>query len=304
VYELESPIYEPIEATNAQMDTLGNFYVDMSEYTPEKRDYHYAHAIRHASPLAAPLYSLPKIITQDYLETPPGFASANSSHSTSPISPVTPSLERANAQQHIVSPVTTTAVSHQSLQFLSDDFRIEESGYAQYHGGLHFPVPELSFTPPSAQPFSQHEPASKDWAYNKLRSSSKDDYAVEDPAQDPLFEQAPVVANLFEASQDDTWDTSEIYRTDTGEIDPPAYSFREFPEPFDITNSCDVPQSSDCCEKSTEIEHDYPYLEHSFQQGIHGFHIYTNEETQNREVPPTCRSTKRCNICGKEFTGQ
>lgn len=307
VYELEGPIYEPFEPINAPMDTLGNFYVDMNEYVPEKRDYHYAHAIRHASPLNAPQYALPKIITQDYLETPPGFASANSSHSTSPISPVTPSLESghgANVQQRIVSPITTTAVSHQSLQFLSHHFQIEETGNAQYGCGPHFPVPELSFTSPSAHSFNQHEPSSKDYAYNSLRFSPDDDLAVEDPTHDPTSDQAPVVANSFGASQDDTWDTSEIDKTYTGEIDPPAYSFRAFPEPFSITDSCDVPQSSDYCEKSTETEHDYPYLDDSFQQGIHGFRTYTNEEAQNCEVPATYRSTKKCNICGKEFTGQ
>ncbi|EAT85371.1 hypothetical protein SNOG_06720 [Parastagonospora nodorum SN15] len=306
VYELESPIYEPFEPTDASMDTLGNIYIDMNGYMPEKRDYGYEHAISHALPLAAPHYTLPKIITQDYLETPPGFASANSSHSTSPISPVTPSLESghgANAQHHIVSPIATTAVSHQSHQFLSDHFQIEEIGYAQYHSGPHFPVPGLSFTSPTAQPFDQHEPSSKDCVYSSLLFSSNDDLAAEDPTQDPPSDQEPVVANLFEVSQDDTWDTSEIYKTDTQEIDPPAYSFRDFLQPFNLTDTCAVPQSSDHSEKSTVPEQDYSYLGDSLQQDTHGFHIYTNDEVRNRELPSTSRSAKRCNICGKEFTG-
>jgi hypothetical protein len=313
VYELESEMAENFNARDLLIFTTDVTCSDTYKSTFGKWSTHSVHATRQASPLVAPQCILPRIVTDEYVDTPPSLASATSSHNTSPISPVTPGLETAhcvNAQLQIVSPIAVTTTSYPSVRESFEKSSAEEHGLKKHKGVLFFSEPELSFMPPPGQFSEQNEPMPRDFDFYGLHFSSNCGLMVENFALYPPFGPMPLSASPFEARHKNPWDTSEFHPTGTADTNPPAYSFQNYSESLNGINDCAIPQPFTVHEKSAAPEHDFTFSAGSLQPDVTATHVYTSGAVsrrgavRGRVIPAVHWSTKRCDICGNEFTGQ
>jgi hypothetical protein len=309
VYELESTTFGGFDPRDIQMNISDNAF-DTNKSSFGKWNTPSVYTMRQASPLAAPHYSLPRIITQEHYETPPSLASANSSHNPSPISPVTPSIETrhgVSAHQHIVSPIAAPPTSHQPFQHATERSPIEKHFHGQNQGGLYFPEPISSFASPTSHFLNHSKPIPKDGAYDDRLLSCGSGLVANNWTSYPQFDPIPLSAGSSETMDDLLWDTNECY---TEDVDPPAYTFQTFSEPVSGVDGCAIPQSFDSYEKSGTSEHDFSHSVDSLQQETTDLHLYITGAIhrrgaiRGRALPAACWPAKRCNICGSEFTGQ
>jgi hypothetical protein len=149
VYELDSdrPIIDGYQ--HPPMDSVGYYHFDKQQgYAP--------HRIKHQAfaPVLAPA-PLPRLRTDESLNVVPSLVRASNSHTPSPVSPVTPSLQTTGCaeveQQADVSPISVRVLQYQPAQLLSQQYGANEYALQYASNGLSYPGTESAF------PFTQAE---------------------------------------------------------------------------------------------------------------------------------------------------
>jgi hypothetical protein len=149
VYELDSdrPIIDGFQ--HPPMDSVGYYHFDKQQgYAP--------HGLKRQAfaPVPAPA-PLPRLRTDESLNLVPSLARANNSHTPSPVSPVTPSLQTTDCaeveQQADVSPISVSALQYQPAQLLLQQYGANEFAPQYASNGLSYSGTESAF------PFTQAE---------------------------------------------------------------------------------------------------------------------------------------------------
>jgi hypothetical protein len=159
VYELESDLPMPFGSQYSYMDPVGYAHSGKGDTPAFHGRMHPAFA-----PVPTPA-SLPRLQTEEHLNGLPSLVSANSSHTPSPVSPVTPSLQTARSgseaeQQADVSPITATGPPYQPAPPLLQQSDIEEYVPQYSYDRFHDAELESSFASTQDETFSYSRPMS------------------------------------------------------------------------------------------------------------------------------------------------
>jgi hypothetical protein len=235
------------------------------------------------------------------LNVVPSLVRANNSHTPSPVSPVTPSLEVTRSvvaeQQADVSPISGTTLPYQSAPLLLQQPEINE--YAPHYSQevSYYSEPASPFGSVQVDSFSYIKPMLDYWQNNDHHVS----YFSRDPAQPvqsvATYQQTDQVSAVSGFSG---WSSgvgrnkmvSHTMRTDRTDLASLwQRNILSASSPVDIRAIYRPPNSTDRLDAQTTAT-----------QSNDETSVRNWESAKSRRTPPYPK--EKCNVCGKEFTGK
>jgi hypothetical protein len=308
VYELDSNRPLSCGTQHRSMESVGYCSFDsQKDYIP----YGMVHQGFAPVPATTPLRRLQ---TVESLNVVPSLVSANNSHTPSPVSPVTPSLEVTRSvlaeQQADVSPIPGTTLPYQSAPLLLQQPEINE--YAPHYSQevSYYSEPASPFGSVQVDSFSYIKPMLDYWQNNDHHVS----YFSRDPAQPvqsvATYQQTDQVSAVSGFSG---WSSgvgrnkmvSHTMRTDRTDL---ASSWQQnilsASSPVDIRAIYRPPNSSETPAQTGRVNHSPDRLDArtTATQSNDETSVRNWESAKSRRTPPYPK--EKCNVCGKEFTGK
>jgi hypothetical protein len=301
VYELES-------------NTTMNF--DSQDSSPASVEYAHLgkwndlgfHETKHQAfaPVTTPA-SLSRLQTEEHMSISPSLVSANNSHTQSPVSPVTPSLETARGteikQPVDVSPISVTALPYQPFPLLLQQPHID--GYAYSHNGLYYSEPESSFSSTQAEP-SLYSSKERHWNhenYPRLTLSPESEsfeYIQEEPISLACLGSSILGSEVPWSSTD-----HQSMRTERIDHTPGWYQYPSLrTDVIEISAMHRHWDGSDAPPATKEIDRfDTCFHEHTTSTPLKEDACAHAREANNVGHAPRYPREK-CNLCEREFTGK
>jgi hypothetical protein len=308
LHELEGSSPMSLNSQNSFMDSVGFFHFHQRRESSSCGMVHQAFAPVPASA------SLPRLQIDEPLNGLPSLISADSSHTPSPVSPVTPSLgttHHAEVVQHAnVSPISVTTLSYQPVPPPLQQPGINEFVPYSSQEAPYCPIPQSPFGPAEAKPFSYAKPILGFWEHDDHHASNFTPdlkISMHDVAQYQHIDPVSTVPE-FSGWRSEVRQNEMVFHMTGTERTGRASSWHrnlrsanvpvEYHETYPNLNPFDATAQTDEIDHSASCFHVPTIAAQSNSEAS----VRNQEFTNVRLAPQYPR--ERCNICGGEFTGK